>query len=113
MGGKPAVHPRDIAGIAQAQVVVADAAAARQQMKAELLGVQVRRAADALEVALALARGGLQRFHDGLALQLELGQRRLQVGVLVERMCQRDGVFHRQLGARADGKVGGMRGIAE
>ena len=70
---EPALGPRDEAGIAQPQVLVRDALAARQQAVRELQRVERRVAVDVLEPFGGVARGVLQLQHFDAAFRLVCG----------------------------------------
>ena len=116
---EPALVALEPAGVAQAQVLVADALAARQQRVHELLGLQriaVARAAD-LEPFHRVPRGVLQAQHldgaDGLVAIEQRGQIAARVVAgLLELVRQFDRVLQRELGARADREVRGVHGVA-
>ncbi len=99
--------------VAHAQVVVGDAAAAGEKVEGELRGLLRRVAADVLEPFEAGLGGALGGFDDRPAFALVRGERRVHVGVFVQAGGQREGVLHGQLGAGADGEVGGVGGVAE
>ncbi len=115
--GEPALEAFEPGLVAQAQVLVADALAACQHRVHELLGRQ--------RVGIALA-DGFEPFHrvPGGVLQAQhvdaaqclvalqhLGDVRRLVSELLELSGQLDGVFDRQLGARANGEVRGVHRI--
>ena len=92
---------------------MADSLAAGQQRKSELVRLHIDVAVDFLEPGHAIARGALQLERLDFAFRLVTGQAGWHVAIGAgEHLDQRGGVFHRQLGARADGKMGCMRGIA-
>ena len=93
---------------------MADALAAGEQAVGELLRRQVHVARHVLEPFHAIARGALQLAapRDGAPSDRRRAQRpdlRSQVDVPGEG----DGIFHGELGARADGEVRRVRGIAD
>ena len=110
---EPFLRVRQPLRIALAQILVADALRAREQRIAELHRVEVEIALDVLEPLGRIARRILQaqHFEPPLALVAREGllQRRLRADVIGER----DGAFHGELRARADGKMRGRGGIAE
>src|SRR5947209_313598 len=100
-------------GIAQAQVIVGDAPAARKQLEGKLHRLKALVAARSLEIRLALLSGFLKEFDDRFALQFVLVERGFDSWMLLKRGGQGNRVLHRQLCARADGEMGGMYSIAE
>ena len=111
--GEVLVDARDEPGIAHAQVVVGDAAAARQQVEREHAGLLADVARDALEPLEARLRGALRALHDRPALVLVGGERGPDVAAVAERPREGDRVLHRELRARPDREVRGVRGVAE
>ncbi len=111
--GEPALHPRDVGGIAQPQVLVRDALAARQQAVRELLGFERRVARDVLEPLGGIARGVLDLEDLERPRRLVLRERRLQVVGRTERARERDRILQRELGARTHGEVRGVRGVPQ
>ena len=109
----PAVHILDERRIALPQVLVGDAQASSQQREPELDRLQAHVALRVLEPLEAGLGGALKRLDSRAALGLVVGQRVAQDLVAVEGPGQRNGVQHRQAGAGADGKVGGVGGVAE
>src|SRR5262245_2432830 len=112
--GEPAIDRVDEAGIATLEVVVGHAQAPRQEAHREL---------ERLETAV-ITLGLFEPFEAHLrrALQaLDLGPALLLVGreglgdlaVALERLRQRDRVLERQLRARADREMRGVRGVAD
>ena len=96
------------------QLQVADAAGAGQQVAGELDRVEAVVAADVLEPGGAVAGRLLEALDHRLALQLVVGEGRLQGRrVALEGLAEGDRVLHGQLGARPDGEVGGVGGVAE
>ena len=116
-GGDPGFEPGDVARVAQAQVLVADALAAGQQRVGKLLGRQSGVARHVLEPLGRIARGVLDFQHLDAARGLETGQRgaqsRLTRRGIGQRLVQRDRVFQREFGARADREMGGVGGVAD
>ena len=114
---EPAVHQLAEARVAQAQVVVGDAAAAGEQVEGERQRRQVEVAARASRSSAGsrapprwnVSTTGLRSSSYSLSARSRSGYGR-DTG---ERVGQRDGVLHRQLGARADGEVRGVRRVAE
>ena len=100
-------------GVAQPQVVVGDPPAAGHDVERELLRGLADVLADVLEPLQAGLRRALGGEHHRPPLGLVRRQRRRDVGLLVQAGGQRQRVLHRQLGARADGEVRGVRGVAE
>ena len=91
-----------------------DPAAPRQEVERELDRLEVRVAADAPEVARALAGCFLRPLHRRPALELVVDERCVDVPASPgERVRQRDRVLHRELGAGPDREVRGVSGIAE
>src|SRR5690606_19876429 len=113
LSGEPLVHARDELGVAQAQVVVGDPAAAGEQVEGELDRCGVDVAGDVLEPLQAGPCGALGTGHDGAAFVLVGGQGRLGGGLFVQAGGEGEGVLHGQFGARPDGEVGGVGGVAE
>ena len=100
--GKPALHALEPRAVTQAQVLVADALAARQQAVGELLRLQVRVAGDVLEPFGRVARGGLQFQHFDAASGFIAAERRCNVVAgLVDALGETDGILQRELGARS------------
>ena len=64
----PAVYRVTEAGVAEAEVVIGNSAAAGEQLEGELHGVEAKVAFDGLEVGLAHLGGILEDLDDGLAL---------------------------------------------
>jgi hypothetical protein len=95
----------DVALVAQAQVLVADALAAGQQRIGELLGRHADITVDVLEPFGGVARRVLDAQHLDAALGLVVVQRARQVGTAAaDAAHQLDRVLEAQLGARADEK---------
>ena len=112
--GEEAVDGGRERGVAPGQLQVADPARAGQQIAGELDRVEAVVAADVLEPGGAVAGRLLEPLDHRLALQLVVGEGRLQRGrVALEGLAERDRVLHGQLGARPDGEVGGVGGVAE
>ena len=114
LAGPPAVDGGDEPGVAQAQILVGNLFGAAHQGKVELHRFHVPEAAHVLEEHQA----DIGRMLDPLRLlaagRLVDGQRRPRVvRARQQRRMQRDGVLQRQLGARADGEMGGVRRVAE
>ena len=116
--GEPALEALEPGLVAQAQVLVADALAARQHRVHELLGRQLVGIALAhdLEPLHRVPGGVLQAQHVDAAQRLvalqHLGDLLGRVAELLELPRQLDRVLDRQLGARADGEVRGVHRIA-
>ena len=110
--GKDRLGPVDQGRVAGGQVVVADPAPG-QEVEGELLGAEAEVAPHRLEVARRIGGHLLEALDDGLALPLVGGQGALEFGgMLDEGLGQGDGVVHGQTGARANGEVGGVGGVA-
>ena len=99
--------------VAQAQVLMTNALAARQQRIVELHGVEMEIALKLLEPLRRVARRRLepQHFQPPLLLVAREGLR--QVRLRVHQLRQQDRALQGQLGAGADGKVGGGGGVAQ
>ena len=69
--------------------------------------------AEVLEPLQARLRGALGGQHDGLALALVRVEGGVDRRLLVQAGGERQGVLHGELGARADGEVRGVGGVAE
>ena len=111
--GEPALDSLDVRGIAQAQVFVTDALAARQQAVRELLGREDGVASDVFEPLGRIARRVLKFEHLDAPRCLVFRQRLLDISIAGgERVGQADRIFHRQFRARTDRKVRGVRGVA-
>ena len=111
--GDPVFVGLDVALVAQAQVLVADALAAGEERVGELLGRQVDVAVDVLEPLGRVACRVLDLQHLDAAHVLVVLQGGGQVArVLLDRAGELDRVFERQLGARADREMRGVRGVA-
>jgi hypothetical protein len=108
-----ALDVTDESRIAELQIVVTDTLAAGQQAVRELQRFQVRIARDVLEPLHAIARRALQLERFELALFLVALQRAADVAAARDLATQRNCIFHRELRARADGEVRGVRGIAD
>ena len=102
----------DVVAVAQAQVLVADALAARQQRVGELLGLEREVARQALEPLHRVARRRLQPHHLELARGL-VAREDLRQRAAAEAVGEVDRVLHRQPRARPDREVRGVRGVAE
>jgi hypothetical protein len=112
--GENPVDLVDQSGIAAGQLQVRDAAAAGEEVEGELLGGQVEVAADRLEVARRVGGHLLEPLHHRLTLAFVGGEGPLgMVGFGHERLVQGDGVVEGEPGARADGEVRGVGGVAE
>ena len=112
-GGDPVLVALDVDLVAQAQVLVADALAARQQRVGELLGRQVDVTVDMLEPLGRVARRVLDLQHLDAAQVFVVRQRGVEIErVLADRAGELDRVFERELGARADREVRGVRRVA-
>ena len=112
MCGEPAVNTLSIFGIAQGLVGVSDALAGRQQREGQLLRLHVHITVNIFKPGHAVARSTLE-FESlylalGLVTRQALGHRALGT---VEHFGQRNRVFHSQLGARTNGKVGSVSRI--
>ena len=116
--GQPALIAVQPGGIAQAQILVTDALAARQHGVHELLGLEL------IAVALSADLEPLHRI-PGRVLQAQrlhttrllvggqhLGNMHHRIADLLELARQLDGILNRQLGPRADCKMRRMHGIA-
>jgi hypothetical protein len=101
VGCQPAFVVRHEARIAQLQVFMADALAAREQAVGKLLRRQVRVARDVLEPLHPIARGALQLEHLDVTLLVVGAEGAVQAGAAGDVVSQRDGVFHGELRARA------------
>ena len=111
--GQPAFITLQPGRIAHAQVLVADALAAREQGVAELLDRHVGIARDVLEPFSGIARRVLNAQHLDAAARLVTVQNAFNVAVTdAELIGQVDRIFHRQLGAAADREMRGVGGIA-
>lgn len=113
VGAEPGVDRRDELRVPLAQTLVADPAAAGEQIEGELRGRLAGVAADALEPLQTGLGGALGGLHHRLALGLVGAQRLWNSGVFVQAGGERQGVLHGQLGARADREVRGVRRVAE
>ncbi len=112
-GGEPGVDGADELRIALREVDVGDPPAPRQQVEGKLPWIEVGIARHVLEIARALQRSLLEALDDGLALHLVVVEGRAQVSMPSQGIDEGNAVFHRQLGPRADRKVGGVGGVAE
>ena len=111
--GEPVFIIFDVGPVAQPQVLVADALAARQQRVGELLRRQVHVAVDVLEPLGRVARRILDAQHLDAAQVLVALQGAGEVaGMQRDGARQLDRVFERELGARADREVRAVRGVA-
>ena len=106
--------PSSHCGIAEAEIFVADPLASGEQRICELQRVEAEIAVQRLEPFGRVARAVLKLEHFerafGLILLERLCQR--QVGA-VEHFGQLDRILQRELGARADREMRGVRGVAE
>jgi hypothetical protein len=119
------LHGFDEGGVAHLQVVEPDLFAARQQADRERQGIEHEVPPRVLEPPQAVLGDALRALDDRPALLLVGGKCLLDprgrgrlisgdAGHLVhDRACQRDGILHRELRARADGKVCRVRRVAE
>ena len=100
---------------AQRQVVVGDRLRARHQPEGEARRVHVPEALDVLEPDQRHVGGMLGLLDLLAARRFETRQRGLDVAPAgeAERLVERDGVLHRELGARADGEMRGRLGVAD
>ncbi len=99
--------------VAQPQVVVGDTAAAGEEVEGELPGRLACVDREVLEPFEAGAGRPLGGLHDGAALLLVRGERLGDRRPLGEAGGEREGVLDGELGAGADGEVGGVRGVAD
>ena len=113
VGGHERVDAPHERRVAQREVRVPDPPAAGEQVERELQRVQPPVARDLLEVLRALPRRVLEALDHGPALELVLDQRGAAAGRAAERGGELDRVLDRELGARADREVRGVRGVAE
>ncbi len=100
-------------GVPQAEVVVGDAAAAGEEVEGELAGRLVEVPAEVLEPLQAGAGGPLGGGDDGPAFLLVGRQGPSQRRLFLQAGGQCQGVLDGELGAGADGEVGGVRGVAQ
>ena len=110
----PVLIPLDIIRIAQTQVLVRNALAARQHRVGKLLGLEMRITADVLEPFHGVPRSALDLQHFDGARVLVNGKH--LVHALGAMNCatarELDGIFERELGAGADRIVRRMRRVA-
>ena len=99
--------------IALAQVLVADALRAREQRIIELHRIEMQIALDILEPFGRIARRVLQTQHFRAPLILVAAEGGGEIGLAMDIVGERDGAFHRELGAGADREMRGGRGVAE
>ena len=99
-------------GVAQAEVLVADALRAGEEGVGELDGVEVEVALDLLEPLHGVAGGGLEAEDVEAAGGLVLLEGGFEGGLGVEVGGERDGAVEGEAGAGADGEVGGGGGVA-
>ena len=111
--GEPAVHRRDELRVADPQVVVGDPAAPGDDVERELDRVLPGVLAQVLEPLQAGLRRPLSGQHHGPAFFFIGLQRGADLSLFVQAGGQGERVLHGQLGARADGEVRGVRGVAE
>ena len=111
--GEPSVGGRDELRVSQAQVVVRDTPAAREDVEGELRRLLMNVLPEILEPLQACLRRPLRRQHDRPALGVVRSERLGGVTVLVQARGERKRILHGQLGARTDGEVRGVRGVAE
>jgi hypothetical protein len=111
----PLGHALDERGVAQREVVVGDALRARHEVERELQRRLPDVAGGVLEPLEARLGRLLRLQHLDVARVLVGRQHARDVAraVRAERIEERDGVFHRELRARADREVRGVRGVAE
>ena len=110
---EPRLHVGDEPRIAQAQVLVRDPLAAGEQAVRELRRLERGVARDVLEPLGGIARRVLDLQHLDGALRLVGGERGGEIRVGADLPRQRDPVLERELRPRADGKMRGVRGIAD
>ena len=99
--------------VAQAQVLVADPLAARQQRIVELHGVEMEIALELLEPFRRVARRRLQPQHLQPAFFLVAREGLPQVRLPVHQLGQQDRALQGKLGAGADGEMRGGGGVAQ
>ena len=111
--GDPALEAFQPGRIAQPQVLVRNTLRAGQQRVGELLRLQAGVALDVLEPFGGVAGGvlDLQHFHAAHFLVVLQAVFHAAFGA-AQAARQLDGILQRQLGARADGEVGGVGGVA-
>ncbi len=109
---EPALGGAQPLRIAQAQVLVAHALGAGEERVVELDHVEVEVLLDILEPGERVLRGRLQAQDFDAALVLILGEGGLEARLAVQVVGERNGAFHGQLGARADGEMGRRRSVA-
>ena len=109
---EPALDPLEIGLVAAAEILVADALATRQQRIGELARREPGIARHVLEPLGRVARGRLQPHHLDPTLGLVGRERCGQTVVARNGARQRDRVLERELGARADREMRGMRRVA-
>ena len=111
---EPAVDERGEVGVAQREVGVGDPEAARDEVEGELHGFRLQETLRALEPFETRLGRPLHALDLGPAGRL-VGRQRGSDGKIVgeERLVKRDRVDHREPGARPDGEVGRVRGVAD
>ena len=112
--GQPAFDALEPGLVAQPQIFVTDALAAGQQRISELDRLEGSVAWHVLEPLGGVARGALEFQHlDAASFLIGLEHRlAIRVGGRVQCLGEKDGVLQCELGARADGEMRGVRGIA-
>ncbi len=108
--------PLDIAdecSVAQLEIVVTDALTSRQQAVRELQRLEMRVTRDVFEPLHAIARGALQFQRFELALLLVALQPATHITAACDLAAQCNRILHRELRARADREVRGVRGVAD
>ncbi|EPJ37289.1 hypothetical protein STAFG_5643 [Streptomyces afghaniensis 772] len=107
------LHRLREARVAQPQVVMGDAAAAGEQVEGELPGWLVQVQGEVLEPLQAGPGRALRGGDDGPPFRLVRGQGLVQGVVFLQAGGEGQGILDGELGAGADGEVGGVGGVAE
>ncbi len=108
-----ALHRLGEPGVTQPQVVVGDPAAAGEQVERELARRLTQIQGQVLEPLQAGAGRALGGGDDGPPLRLVRVQGVGEGGPLAQAGGEGEGVLHGELGAGADGEVGGVGGVPE
>src|SRR6185437_2597059 len=110
---EPFFGARDPLGIALTQILMADSLRAGKQRIIELYRVEMEVALDVLEPLGRVARGVLQPQHFEPTFTLVALERGGQGWFGADVVGERDGAFHRELGAGSDRKMRSRRGVTQ
>src|SRR5450755_4883244 len=110
---EPALDRGDVALVTQTQVFVRDALASGEQTIGKLLGLELGVAVYVLEPFGGVARRILDFEDLDGPFGFVVPQRGEQIGLVLQGARQRDRVLERELGARPDREMRGVRGVTE